>query len=120
MPVAQLAGGALLVLGLLTPVAAAILVGMTALEVWRQRSLPGAPLPLDDPERLVVTMAGPVGLIVAFAGAGQLSVDHALGLGDGGVVKGLLSLALGLVAATAVLGGRDRLTDPLRGVTGDE
>jgi putative oxidoreductase len=112
MPVAQLVGGALLGLGLLTPVAAAILVGMTALEMWRQRSLPGAPLPLDDPERLVVTLAGPVGLVVAFTGAGRLSLDRALGLGDGGVVRGLLSLALGLVAATAIEGGRDRLSDP--------
>ncbi|HEX2064360.1 MAG TPA: DoxX family membrane protein [Acidimicrobiales bacterium] len=120
MPVAQVTGGILLALGLLTPVAAAVLVGMTGVVVWRQRSLPGAPIPLDDPERLAVTVAGPVGLVVAFTGAGRLSVDHALGFADGGVVRGMVSLALGLVGATAVVGGRDRLTDPHGGVTGDE
>ncbi|MDP8987743.1 MAG: hypothetical protein M3N11_05275 [Actinomycetota bacterium] len=120
MPLAQVAGGALLVLGLLTTVAAAILVGMAAVVVWRQRSLPGAPVPLDDPPRLVVTVAGPVGLVVAFTGAGRLSVDHAFGFADGGVARGLVSLALGLVGATAVLGGRDRLADPLEGLGGDE
>ena len=110
---AEVAGGVLLLLGLLTPVGAALVVGVATVEGWRARASGGLLPARGDHERLFLLGAAVVAVALAFAGAGRLSADHALELGAGGVVPGVLAVALGLVSAAAVLGGGERLEDPV-------
>lgn len=110
---AEMAGGALLLLGLVTPVGAAVVVGVAVVEGWRGRGSGGVLPARDDYERLFLLGAAAAAIALAFAGAGRLSGDHALDLGAGGVVPGVLAVALGLVSAAAVVGGRERIEDPV-------
>lgn len=108
---AEMAGGALLLLGLVTPVGAAVVVGVAAVEGWRARWSEGGPQSRGERLLVGVTAAAAAGL--AFSGPGRLSVDHALNIDGDGVVPGVVALALGLVSAAAVVGGRARIEDPL-------
>lgn len=109
---AEVAAAVLLVLGLVTPVGAAVVAGVAVVEWWRARSSGGLLAARDDHERLFLLAAAVVAVALAFVGAGRLSADHVLELGEGGVVPGVLAVALGLVSAAAVLGGGERLEDP--------
>jgi putative oxidoreductase len=106
----ELLAGSLLVVGLLTPFGAAVVVGLAA--VVCQRAYPRSG-PAFAAEQRFLLCAALGALTLAFAGPGALSLDGALGLKPRGPVWGLVTLAFGLVGATAVLGGGDHLEDPL-------
>jgi putative oxidoreductase len=92
-------GGALLLLGLLTPLAAAIIVG--TLVVAASTHLPKV-WNTDGGLELPLTMAT-VGAMYGFTGPGRYSLDHALGLNTSGLEWGLLAAGLGLVGALGVV-----------------
>src|SRR3954469_14794319 len=96
-------GGAMLVLGLLTPLAAAAVVGMmlnATLSVHRPNGLwvqnNGYEYPL---------VLGTVAFAVALGGAGKYSVAHAIGLRTGGW-WGVLALLFGLAVGAAINSSR--------------
>jgi len=106
----ELTGGLLLASGLLTPIGAGLLacvaVQATAAVKWQN----GCWIQDDGYEYLAVLAA--VGVAFAFVGAGELSLDHALGTGFAGVTAGivvavvaaltpLLPRRIGAAAATA-------------------
>jgi putative oxidoreductase len=92
---AELAGGLALAVGLLTPLAAAVVVGTMTVAAWSHAAAGlwatngGYELPL---------IIGTVGAALAFTGAGDFSLDNALGL-TFGTGYGVAAIALGLVAA---------------------
>jgi putative oxidoreductase len=100
---AEAAGGLLLALGLITPVASAALIGVMTVAV----------LTAHLPKGLWVTNGGYeynlVLAAVAFAlssiGAGAWSVDHALTLSDHGVLWGIGALAVGLLGGIGMVLG---------------
>jgi putative oxidoreductase len=105
---AETGGGLLLVLGLLTPLGAAVIIGTMAVAsvaahwkngIWNTKG--GYELPLTN-------MAAAAAL--AFVGPGAYSADAALELGWSGTWYGLGAVALGLVAAALVLAARRRAT----------
>ena len=102
-------GGALLVLGLLMPLAAAMVIGVMTVAavsvhgrkgVWSTNG--GYELPMTN----AVVAAG-----LGFTGAGSWSVDHALGLGLGGWGWGLLAVVVGLIGASVQLARRNSAID---------
>jgi putative oxidoreductase len=98
---AELAGGLGLALGLLTPLAAAVVIGTMTVAAWTHASnglwasSGGYELPLINAAAAAT---------LAFTGAGEYSLDNALGLtwGNGYAVA---ALALGLVAALIAIVG---------------
>jgi putative oxidoreductase len=102
--------GLLLALGLLTPVAAAGIIGTLTVAgsvhwkagLWGQNG--GYELPL-----VYSVVAG----VLAFTGPGDYSLDHAVGLDHfAGVGWGVLSVAVGVLAAVVVIArARRQLTD---------
>ena len=92
---AELAGGLALAVGLLTPLAAAVVIGTMAVAAWTHAaaglwaSNGGYELPL---------IIGAAAAALAFTGAGDFSLDNALGL-TFGTGYAVAALALGLVAA---------------------
>ena len=92
---AELAGGVALAVGLLTPLAAAVVVGTMTVAAWSHAasglwaSNGGYELPL---------VLGTVAAALAFTGAGEYSLDNALGL-EFGIGYAVAAIALGLVAA---------------------
>jgi len=99
-------GGALLTLGLLTPLAVAMIVGVmtvAAISVHAKNGLwatnGGYELPLTN----AVVAAG-----LGFTGAGTWSVDHAIGLNLSGWGWGILALVVGLIGASVQLSRRNR------------
>ena len=102
--VAETAGGGLLILGFLTPLAAAAIIGvmvnaMVAVHapngVWNDKG--GIEFPL-----VMATAAG----ALAFTGPGTFSVDNAFGLSLSGLGWGLIGVAIGLIAGVTVSGLR--------------
>ena len=98
-------GGALLVLGLLMPLASAIVIGVmvtAAVSVHGEKGLwatnGGYELPLTN-----AVIAGSL----AFTGAGSFSVDHAIGLGLSGWAWGIAAVAVGLIGAGIQLARRE-------------
>lgn len=98
-------GGALLVLGLLTPLASAMVIGVmvtAAVSVHGDKGLwatnGGYELPLTN---AIIAMA------LGFTGAGSFSFDNALGLGLHGWVWGIGALVLGLIGAGIQLARRE-------------
>lgn len=93
-------GGLLLVLGLLTPLASAIIIGTLVVAastharngVWNANG--GLELPL-----LYVT----AGVALAFTGAGRFSLDSALGLPLPSVAVSVAAIVVGVVAALVVI-----------------
>jgi len=102
----ELGGGLLLALGLLTPLAAAAVIGTMAVAasvhvskgLWGQNG--GYELPL------VYAVAAAT---LAFTGPGAASFDNLLGLEDwSGVAAGILAVAAGLLGALVVISGARR------------
>ena len=102
--VAETAGGALLVLGLLTPFGAAAIIGvmvnaMVAVHapngLWNDKG--GMEFPL------VMSAAATT---LAFTGPGSFSVDNAIGLSLDGLGWGLIAIAIGLISGVTVTGMR--------------
>ena len=91
----ELTAGALLCVGLATPVAAGLLavvaVQATAAVKWRN----GLWIQDDGYEYLLVLVA--IAVSLAFMGAGQLSLDHALGTNLAGTAAGIVVAAVALV-----------------------
>jgi putative oxidoreductase len=97
----EIGAGLFLVAGLLTPLAAAAVIGVMINAIvsvkWSQGLFAGYELDL-----LYATSAA----ALAFTGAGRYSVDSALGWQLAGTTWGLIALGLGGVVALAVLGSR--------------
>lgn len=97
-------GGSFLLLGLLTPLAAAAIIGVmvsAALAVHAKNGMWNTNGGMEFP---IVNMAAAATL--AFVGPGRYSLDHVLGWDLAGVGWGLVSIAVGFVAALIVLAKR--------------
>jgi putative oxidoreductase len=100
-------GGLLLALGLLTPLAAAALVGvmtMASLLVHVPRGLWNAAGGYELP--LVFATAATA---LAFTGPGRWSIDRALGLDLAGIAYGVGAAAVGVAVAVALFGWRNAM-----------
>ena len=101
----EFAGGLLLALGLLTPVAAALIIATMTAAVITVHAKNG-PWVTDNGYELNV-LYGLIAFAVAGIGAGELSLDHALGLDIAGIGWALGALAAGLIGGiVAVVLGR--------------
>ncbi len=99
----EIGAGLLLVVGLLTPVAAAGLVGTMVVAGWAIHRFNGFFVFRPGEGWEYVGLLGVVGLVIAVSGPGAVSLDAVLGLdlagwpggliGAGGVVAGVLQLA---------------------------
>ena len=97
----ELVGGAALVAGFMTPLAASAVIGTmlnASVAVHRRNGLWAVDNGYEYP--LVVATAA---LTLSFTGAGAASLDARLGLGGPSIESGLFAVALGLVAGSAVL-----------------
>jgi putative oxidoreductase len=102
---AEAGGGALLVLGLLTPLGSAALIGVMVNAVGSVHRTRG-PWVTDGGYEYNLLIAAAAAAI-AFTGPGHASVDAALGWYPGGFFWGLGALAVGLGSGFALLGDRD-------------
>lgn len=93
-------GGALLALGLLTPAAAAALIGTMFTAIRKVHFAKGPWVTDGGYEYNLVLMAVMVAL--ADVGPGDFSLDHALGIEVNGPLVGLLALAGGIAGATVM------------------
>ena len=96
----EVVGGLALVAGLMTPLAAAAVIGLmlNVVAVHRRNGLWAVDNGYEHPLTLA-TVAATLG----FTGAGAVSVDTWLGLADGGVASGLFAVGFGLLIGSAVL-----------------
>jgi putative oxidoreductase len=101
---AEAGGGALLALGLLTPVAAAIVFSVMVVAGVSAHRKQGFFITRGGYEYTLVL--GVSGLAVAFTGPGALSLDALLGSAGGGTFWGAFALLLGLAAAAIQLAQR--------------
>ena len=115
---AEFGGGALLVLGLLTPIGAAAVAGVMLVAIatvhWRNgffNSNGGFEFNL-----LIVAAA----VALASTGPGEISIDHLVGWSIAGPEWGLTALGLAAVAAGSILAMRQRHPDPARNNTREE
>jgi len=106
----EFGGGLLLALGLLTPLVAVLIVStmtVAILTAHRGKGLwntgGGAELPL---------LYGVVAAALAFNGAGQWSLDHAIGWDVAGLWWGLGALAVALIGAVTVVAAARRSERP--------
>jgi putative oxidoreductase len=97
-------GGALLVLGFLTPFAAAAIVGVMINAIAAVHGRKGVWITQGGYEYNAVLIAAV--LAIAIAGAGDASLDHGLGW-DSNVWWGMFALFLGVVGGCAALATRD-------------
>lgn len=101
----ELTGGLLLALGLLTPLAAAAVIGVMFNAIVAVHWKMGVWIANNGYE--LALLYGIAAVTVAFTGPGRLSVDHLLDRGrrwaTGGVFSGAVALALGLGGALVVL-----------------
>jgi putative oxidoreductase len=104
--VAELAGGLLLALGFVTPLAAAIVFGVMVVAAVSVH-LPRGFFATNGGAEYTLVL-GVAGLTLAFTGAGPLSLDALVGLSFGGVSWGLAALVAGLVDGFVPLAGRRR------------
>lgn len=93
--------GLLLTLGLLTPLAAAAIIGLMISAIYTVHADNGLWNTQGGYEYNLVLIAAAAAL--AFAGPGALALDGALGLDLSGGVIGTVAIALGVVAAATVL-----------------
>src|SRR6266487_4038058 len=101
---AETAGGLLLALGLATPVAAAMIVGVMVVAAISVHLKHGFFVHNQGYEYTLVLAI--VALTIAFAGPGPISLDALLGLHDGGYAWGLGALAFGLAGGAVQLANR--------------
>lgn len=99
--IAETAGGLLLAVGLLTPFAAAALIGTMVVAVGSVHWGKGFFLSSGGLEYNFVLAGG--ALAVAFASPGALSLDSALGISWSGASSGLVALLLGLLSGATEL-----------------
>jgi putative oxidoreductase len=102
--IAEMAGGLMLAVGLLTPLAAAALIGTMVVAVGSVHWGKGFFLSTGGLEYNLVLAGG--ALAVAFAGPGAISLDRSLGIGWSGTSWGLAALLLGLLSGAAELSTR--------------
>jgi putative oxidoreductase len=94
-------GGALLVAGLLTPIAATALIG-TMITAIRTVHLKNGPWSSNGGYEYNLVLIGAL-LAIVDGGPGALSLDRALGLDDTGAGWTLAALAAGALGSTAVI-----------------
>ena len=101
---AEFGGGLLIVIGLLTPLAAAAIIGVMIAAVatahWENGFFNGAGG--WEFNLLIAATAA----TLAFAGPGDVSLDNGLGLDLSGNEWGLIAIAIGALAGALVLGRR--------------
>ena len=102
-------GGALLTLGLFTPLAAAGLTGVMATAV-KTVHLPNGPWTANGGWEYNAVLAAAL-LVIAEAGPGKASLDHRLGIHISGPVIALAELAAGLGGAAAILASVEQETE---------
>jgi putative oxidoreductase len=98
---AELSAGVLLVLGLLTPLAAAMVIGVMTVAVGTIHYSKGFFMQNGGFEYNLVLAAA--ALCLAFAGPGALSLDHAFGIAWAGGSWGTSALIVGLAAGGIAL-----------------
>ena len=101
----EFAGGALLALGLLTPLAATLLIATMTAAIITVHG-PKGPWASDGGYEYNLVLAT-VAFALTAVGSGTLSLDHALGLNVAGIGWALGALALGVIGGIgAVASGR--------------
>ena len=108
----ELVGGLLLAVGLFTPLAAAMVVGVM-LVAGATHAEKGFFITRGGYEYTLIL--GAVAAGIAFTGPGLLSLDAALGIDVQGLVPGFVALAVGLGAGAIQLAVRDRTRAQVRG-----
>jgi putative oxidoreductase len=104
---AELTGGILFALGLITPLAAALLIAVMGCAIWTVHRANGLWVTDGGFEYNLVLAA--VAFAVSATGAGAWSLDHAFGFELAGTGWALAALAAGIAGATlAVAAGRLR------------
>ncbi len=106
--IAETAGGLLLAAGLLTPLAAAAVIGVMGVAAGCVHWGKGFFLQSGGFEYTLVLAAG--ALAVAFTGPGAISLDRSLGISWSGGSWGLVALLLGLVGGAVELFARKPAT----------
>jgi putative oxidoreductase len=101
---AEFGGGVLLVLGLLTPLGAAAVVGVMLVAIATVHWKNGFFNTGGGYEFNLLIVAAALGL--AFTGAGEISIDHLAGWDVAGPAWGIAALGIAAVAAGAVLAMR--------------
>jgi putative oxidoreductase len=99
--VSETAGGALLALGLLTPVGAAMVTGVMAVAIAKVHAPNGPWVANNGYEYNLVLMSAAFAL--AAAGPGEWSLDEQLGIARSGAAVGLAELGAGLAGAAVVV-----------------
>lgn len=105
----ELLGGLALAIGLLTPFAAAAIVGVMAVAALAGHGDKGFFVTRGGWEYCFVLAGGAAA--VAFTGPGDVSFDHAVGFSGGGNLWGLFAVVLGLAGAAAQLATRRTAVD---------
>ena len=109
----ETAGGALLALGLATPLAAASLIGVMLTAIRKVHAANGPWNTKGGYEYNLVLIAALLGLVDG--GPGELSVDRALGIHDTGLAWALAALGLGAAASAVTIElGRGPVRDAQR------
>lgn len=103
---AELAGGLLLAVGLVPPIAALLIVSTMAVAARTAHAGRGL-WAIDGGSEYLLTIAA-IAVGVAIVGPGSVSADRVIGFGSSGVESGLAALAGGLIGAAAILALRDR------------
>jgi putative oxidoreductase len=101
---AELVGGAGLALGLVTPLAGAIVIAAmlnVAVAIHRRNSVWG-----PDNGYAYPLVFGATAAVLGFTGAGAVSLDAWTGFDAGGVETGLFTVGLGLLTGAAILVSR--------------
>jgi putative oxidoreductase len=112
----EFAGGLLLALGLLTPLAAVLIIATMTAAVITVHAKNG-PFVTNNGWELNVVYAV-IAFAVAGIGAGELSLDHALGLDIAGIGWAVAALAAGIIGGVgAVVAGRSTHEPATPGVT---
>jgi putative oxidoreductase len=99
--VAEIAGGALLAAGLLTPLGAALLSAVMLTAIWTVHRTNGLWITEGGFEYNLVMMAA--AFAVTATGPGDWSLDHVLGLDLAGAGWALAALAVGALGAIAAI-----------------
>lgn len=100
----EVAGGLLLVVGLLTPLGAALVIGVMIVAAAAGHGGKGFFVTRGGWEYCLAL--GGMAAVLAFTGPGAWSLDHAMGFAGGGLLWGLFALALGLAAGAGQLATR--------------
>ena len=108
---AELTAGALLVLGLLTPIAAAMIMGVMVVAIVTVHGSNGPWVTEKGYEYNLVLIA--TAFALAAVGPGQWSLDHALGV-DAGTSLALAALAAGILGGLAAVAIGRRVPDERR------